>query len=231
MPYLVDPVVDPASLAGQQPTIVGSALTLRRWVPSDARQLMTAFADHEIQQWNVRRIDSLDEATRLIVGWKYGWRRHVEASWAVTRTTEPDVVIGQVGLRSMYLVDGMAEVSYWVIPRFRRQGLATEATRTLATWATEAIGFHRLELVHSVVNSGSCRVALRADFQKEGVKRGLQQHTDGWHDMCLHARINPNVPSAVDPTPLRVRIAARLERSLRTGDAGGRALALASSRR
>jgi RimJ/RimL family protein N-acetyltransferase len=231
MPYLVDPVVDPASLAGQQPTIAAGALRLRRWAARDAAQLKTAFADPGIQQWNLRRIDSLEEAGRLILGWKYSWRRHVEASWAVVRAAEPDVVIGQVGLRSMYLIDGMAEVSYWVIPQLRRQGLATEATRILATWAIEDIGFHRLELVHSVANPGSCRVALRADFQKEGVKRGLQRHMDGWHDMCLHARVNVNTAAVADPTPLRVRIVARLERSLRTGDAGGRTLALASTRR
>jgi RimJ/RimL family protein N-acetyltransferase len=44
---------------------------------------------------------------------------------------------------------------------------------------------------HSTVNAASCRVAERAGFALEGTKRSEAWHTDGWHDMHLHAKIQP----------------------------------------
>src|SRR4051794_5672167 len=174
MPYLVEPAVDPSRMSGPQPEIVSGELTLRPWIPDDVEQLVSAYKDPGIRQWNLRRLDSSEEARSLIRTWRQGWNRSTAASWAVVRTDNPDKVLGQAGFRSLYWVDGMAEVSYWVVPGQRRRGLASRSTRLLADWAIGGIGLHRLELVHSTKNPASCQVALNAGFDVEGVKRELQ---------------------------------------------------------
>ena len=70
------------------------------------------------------------------------------------------------------------------------RGAASDATRAVSGWAFESIGLHRLELLHSVQNVPSCGVAGRAGFVLEGTRRS-SLHADGWHDMHLHALINP----------------------------------------
>jgi ribosomal-protein-alanine N-acetyltransferase len=184
-----EPVVDLTRLAGPQPEIAAAGLVLRRWVPKDAEQLVAALTDPSIRHWNLYWLDSLEEAKRLIAVWKQGWKRHTSASWAVVRPDDRRRVLGQVGFRTLYPADGMAEVSYWVAPEGRRQGIASSAARMLSDWALADLGFERLELVHSVRNAASCRVAVAAGFEVEGTKRRLQRHADGWHDMHLHARI------------------------------------------
>lgn len=231
MPYLVDPVVDPTRLAGPQPEISGRGLILRRWTAGDSRMLVTAFGDEAIRRWNLRSLDSTEEAAKLVASWKQGWKRHVSASWAVVAEDSPSSVFGQVGFRTLYPDDGMAEVSYWVVPRYRRRGIATRATRVLSDWAVDELGLVRLELVHSTLNPVSCSVATAAGFEYEGVKRRLQRHLDGWHDMCLHARIaNTQAPIRVS-IPLRLRAAARLDRPHRAGEAAGRPREMAVARR
>lgn len=227
MPYVVKPVVDPKRLAGPQPEIDAHGLILRRWTARDAPQLMAAFADAAIQKWNLRTVESLDEAEKLIAAWRHGWKRHTAVSWAVVQPEQRETVLGQVGFRALYPVDGMAEVSYWVVPGARQRGVASAATRALADWAVTELMLERLELVHSTQNEPSCLVAQAAGFQGEGIKRRLQKHVDGWHDMCLHSRIRlePMAPATAwtpEPVRLRTRLAARLDRSFRVGDAGGR---------
>jgi RimJ/RimL family protein N-acetyltransferase len=233
MPSLHEPVVDPKRLTGPQPEISDQGLILRRWTVRDCPGLVAAFRDDAIRKWNLRSLDTPAEALALITSWKQGWKRHVSASWAVVAEAEPVRVLGQVGFRSLYPHDGMAEVSYWVLPGHRRQGIATHAADVLARWALDDLGLVRLELVHSVHNHESCGVAKAAGFDHEGVKRRLQRHVDGWHDMCLHSRIaadSPTPPSR--PIPLRLRVAARLERSSWAADAAaGRARELTGSRR
>lgn len=102
---------------------------------------------------------------------------------------EGDGLLGRVSLKSLHLEDGKAEVAYWMMPAARGSGICTRAVTTLTCWALERGGFHRLELEHSTANQASCRVAITAGFEEEGVRRGAALHADGWHDMHLHARV------------------------------------------
>jgi [ribosomal protein S5]-alanine N-acetyltransferase len=94
------------------------------------------------------------------------------------------------------LRDGWAEVSYWVLPAARRQGLAVSAVEAVTRWAFDDLGLHRLVLEHSVHNEASCRVAGRTDFELEGTLRRSLLHADGWHDVHLHARLAPDAGRA-----------------------------------
>jgi RimJ/RimL family protein N-acetyltransferase len=61
----------------------------------------------------------------------------------------------------------------------------------LCRWAFEKAGFHRIELEHSTANDASCRVAVKAGFHEEGIRRSAALHADGWHDMHVHALLAP----------------------------------------
>ena len=63
-----------------------------------------------------------------IEAWSSRWEAENDGSWAVVET-ETDEVRGQVGLRSVSLEFGQAQVSYWVGPSFRGRGTASSATR------------------------------------------------------------------------------------------------------
>ena len=176
----------------QQPCLaIGDELMLRPWLPTDAGVVMAAFGQPDIQRWHVRRIDSEAEARDWVAGWSRRWATESDASWAIVRGDGR--VVGQAGLRTIVLFAAQAQVSYWVLPAARGAGVAARATRVLARWAFDTLRLHRLYLVHSVDNHASCRVALDAGFQPEGIMRGYLLHTDGWHDTHLHGRLRTDV--------------------------------------
>ncbi len=191
MPLLTSDVVAPDAFSGGvQPTIpAGSGLVLRRWKPSDAPAVFEAFGDPEIRRWHLRAAASSDEAQNWIDSWITDWPKAAQAHWAVADSIT-DALVGRVSLRDMQLVCGQAEVAYWTMPTRRSQGIACRAVEALTEWAFGNVGFHRLELTHSVANAPSCRVAVKTGFQLEGTKRSAGLHLDGWHDMHLHARIS-----------------------------------------
>ncbi|GAA4582553.1 GNAT family N-acetyltransferase [Planotetraspora phitsanulokensis] len=190
MPLLVTPAIPAGTLAASgQPTLsLGDGARLRPWRLDDAEAVREAFQDPEIQRWHVRRADSGNEAREWIEGWQSGWHSETAGHWAVAGS-ENDGLLGRVSLKSLNLVDGTAEVAYWMVPAARGGGVCTRAVTTLSDWALEHRGFHRLELEHSTANQASCRVAAKAGFEAEGVRRGAALHMDGWHDMHLHARV------------------------------------------
>jgi len=79
-----------------------------------------------------------------------------------------------------------AELGYIVAPEARGHGVATEALRRLTAWAFDELGMQRLELLISVDNVASKKVAERCGYIRDGVlrsayfKQGLREDTEIW---------------------------------------------------
>jgi len=71
-----------------------------------------------------------------------------------------------------------AELGYMLAPGARGRGIATQALRQLSAWAFGTLGARRLQLLISVENQASSRVAERSGFVLEGVLRSLYLKQD-----------------------------------------------------
>ncbi len=190
MPYLVSPAIGAGSLFRRpQPSIrVGESAALRPWLSSDAAAVAEAFTDPDIQRWHVRTAHSVEEARQWIVDWQGGWADQSQLHWALVDLST-DTLLGRAALKGVDLRDGTADLAYWMVPAARGRGLCSQAVIALCQWAFEGAGFHRLEIEHSTANPASCRVAAKAGFREEGIRRGAALHADGWHDMHFHGRL------------------------------------------
>jgi RimJ/RimL family protein N-acetyltransferase len=187
VPYLVAPFVPPGRMTRlAQPEIDADGVRLRPWRPADRPAVVAAYADPAIRRWHCRSMTDA-EARDWIDGWPGRWRAETGAGWAVAGAAG---VLGQISLRRLDLAEGLAEVSYWVLPAARGQRVAPRALGALAAWSFTVLGLHRLEAHHSTANPASCRVATGAGFVAEGTRRREARHADGWHDMHGHARLD-----------------------------------------
>jgi [ribosomal protein S5]-alanine N-acetyltransferase len=197
VPTLIPPAMAAGSLCRTpQPSLpVETTALLRPWQLSDADAVVQAFDDPEIQRWHVRRFSSADEARQWITDYKAGWAKETELNWALVDRTS-DSLMGRVSLKSVDLHNGSAGVAYWMVPASRGRGFCSQAVLTLCQWAIGEVGFHRIRLSHSVANVASCRVATKAGFHAEGIRRESALHADGWHDMHEHALLAHQPPAA-----------------------------------
>lgn len=174
--------------ASPQPSIAAAGgLLLRPWAATDAAVFLAAYRDPEIRHWHTRQPASEEQVHEWFDRYRREWAQETGAHWAVTRGG--GAVLGRIAMRGLDLDDGVANCAYWVLPAARRAGVASGALAALSRWAFGKAGFHRLALDHSTRNEASCRVATRAGFRWEGTKRSDAVHSDGRHDMHLHARI------------------------------------------
>ncbi|MDO0931719.1 GNAT family N-acetyltransferase [Streptomyces sp. DG2A-72] len=191
MPFLIDLVLTRDTLSGTppQPAIAtGDGLVLRPWTATDAPAAHAIFQGPILQQWHAKAADSAEEVGGWIEGRHKDWGEERTAQWAVV-DADFDRLLGRVALREIRLDEGTAEVAYRTVIEARGQSIIARATTTLARWALDDIGFHRLELIHAVRNEASRRVATKMGFALEGTKRSAVLHADGGHDMHLHARV------------------------------------------
>lgn len=192
MTSTVPPAIPPGTMADLvQPRIrIDDELALRPWQGADAPAVLAAFNDPDIIRWHTRHLTSSAAAHEWIDSQLTAWTDERSASFAIVDIAD-ESVLGRTALHTD-LTDGVAEIAYWILPAARRRGVASRAAVAATAWGIE-FGFHRIELQHSTLNVASCRVAERAGFVAEGVKRQSDRHADGPHDMHLHARIASDV--------------------------------------
>jgi RimJ/RimL family protein N-acetyltransferase len=82
-----------------------------------------------------------------------------------------------------------AELGYVVAAAARGRGVATEALRLLTEWAFAELGLLRAELLISIDNPASKRVAERCGFVREGVLRSLYFKQERREDTELWSRL------------------------------------------
>jgi RimJ/RimL family protein N-acetyltransferase len=115
----------------------------------------------------------------VIRRWQAEWLAGTSLTFAI-RLASDGVAIGEVDLQPRPPVT--ANIAFAVIPQHRREGYATHAVRLLAVEGLGRFGFRRIELMCDVENVASRKVAERAGFSFEGIRRGSgwYEHVEEW---------------------------------------------------
>jgi len=104
---------------------------------------------------------------------------------------EDGAFVGGSGLHRIDWSVPKFEIGYWCRTSFQKRGYVTESTRGLARMAFDVLGAKRVEIHCDPKNVGSRRVAEKAGFLLEGIKRNDARSPDGsLRDTCVFALVD-----------------------------------------
>ena len=159
---------------------------LRPWQPGDAPIVLAAAAEPMMDRQFTAPVDSLAAAQEWIGMVE---ARRVDDTAYAFAVLDDGVPVGNVAVSSVERRHLTGWVSYWMRPGARGKGLATRACRAVSEFAFAELGLFRLELAHRLDNPASCRVALGAGFQREGVERARLLYSGVRYDTETHSRL------------------------------------------
>jgi RimJ/RimL family protein N-acetyltransferase len=197
---------DPAGLDATltvRPSATAPGLLLRAWTEQDIPALVAAHRDSAIRQWLRHLATTAQEAERIIAARRAEHRAGTAFHFAVLETA-PDGTAGDlaggVNLRPNREA-ASGEVGYWVAAPGRGRGTAPRALTAVCEWASclpSLRPLDRLELIHSVSNHASCRVADKAGFALTAVLPPLLP--DFPHNGHLHIRLVGQRAASIRPS-------------------------------
>lgn len=173
----------------EQPVLKATPYYLRPFSLQDIPLIKQASTDSYITQ--ITTVPPQGEHQQCVDFIHRQWSRTTDGtgySFAIADSATEQAV-GQIGLWFHDARHGRASIGYWVGPEHRRQGIASCALRTLADWALEYPGIHRIELYVEPWNEGSWRTAERCGFQREGLLRGWKLVGNEPKDMYMYSRV------------------------------------------
>jgi RimJ/RimL family protein N-acetyltransferase len=153
-----------------EPTATAPALTLRPWQDSDIPALVAAHRDEAMRRWLITRIDDEDEARAALARQKEGWADGTRLSWAIELE---GMVVGHFVIKAANPPETLATgVGYWTVAEARGKGIASRCVQTATEWlfaGQDIMPADEIELLHTVGNEGSCRVAQKCGYVLESV--------------------------------------------------------------
>jgi RimJ/RimL family protein N-acetyltransferase len=172
-----------------QPSAAGPGLLLRPWTEQDIPAMVAAHRDPVMRHWLRHLVTTTEEAHRIIQGRRADRRAGTGFSFAVLAGAAGDLV-GGVSLRGLASEAASGEVGYWITAPARGRGIAPRALSAVCEWAfrlPRTRPLEQLELIHTVGNHASCRVADKAGFALSAVLPPLPpEFPDNGH---LHIRL------------------------------------------
>ena len=152
-----------------QPTLTDGVITLRPWWRDDAQAVFEACQDPEIARFiPIPQPYTLEDGAWFVAHVAEESAAGPSVHFAIVDALT-DRLLGSI---SRHGPNGhRAMIGYWVAAEARGRGVATRAVRLLVDWTMATTDVIRLELYTDVANERSGRVALRAGFELEGIRR------------------------------------------------------------
>ena len=186
---------------GSGEVITGEGLVLRVPVADDRPRWFELLHDPDNQRYGMpvfvpvpETFEELDERTAEAA---VRFAAVEPGTLVIAAAEDPSHFLGSVGW-AFHVPDKLriADIGYSVHPDSRGRGVATRAVRTITRWLSsdpDGPRLARVQLDHSVENEASCRVALAAGFEREGIRRAYLPLRDPEapggerrHDVCMH---------------------------------------------
>ena len=146
------------------------ALTLRPWRDSDIPAIVAAYRDQAMRRWLGNSIDDEDEARSMLARQDAGWADGTRLSWAIEKE---GTVVGHFVINAANPPETLATgVGYWTVAEARGRGIASRCVETATQWlfgGQDIMLADEIELLHTVGNEGSCRVAQKCGYVLESV--------------------------------------------------------------
>jgi RimJ/RimL family protein N-acetyltransferase len=158
-----------------QPSATAPGLLLRPWAEQDIPALVAAHRDPVIRRWFRHPVTTAAEAHGIIQARRADRDAGTGFSFAVLQAGPDGAagdLVGGVSIRGLGGAAISGEVGYWVAAPARGRGIAPRALTAVCEWAfglPRSRPLERLDLIHSVGNHASCRVAVKAGFTLSAV--------------------------------------------------------------
>ena len=157
-------------------------IVLRHFRESDADDLLATCQDPAVVEWTQVPLSYTRE---MALEW---CRQAPGTPWVITVSEGPERCrfMGQIELRVHN--EHYVSIGYMTAPWARGRGLMTEAVRLVTAWALER-GAARVELCVHPDNAASRRVAEKAGYTNEGVRRNGEVLRGEVRDLVVYSAI------------------------------------------
>lgn len=141
--------------------------------PRDQQFLFEGLSDPSAMPYNGVYYKTFEETAAQLDWYQKNWSEGTGINWKIVSKKTGE----NIGVISVYLFKPehrKAELGYWLLPRFWKQGIASEVLKVVIHYWQTKKNLHRLEAFIEEENTASIRLLEKAGFVFEGTMRDCE---------------------------------------------------------
>ncbi len=150
------------------PILETERLRLRELQHEDAEELYLNFSKDEVTEYyDLDSFTKRTQAESLIKMWKEKYLTGQSIRWGIALKNE-ERIIGTCGFHNWSKKHARAEIGYELSPQHWRNGIMTEALRSVIGYGFGELELNRIGALIAPDNTGSRRLLKKLEFNEEG---------------------------------------------------------------
>lgn len=169
-------------------TLESKRLILRPFDSSDKAKVFEGLSHPEVTKYYGVSYETL-ESTQTQMDWFKKIEEEKTGLWRAIIRKEDQTFIGGIGIYNLNEKFKNAELGYWLLPDFWRQGYIKEAGLFFCDYLFEKYDLHRLDAMVETQNTASLETMRVLGFQYEGTRRECELKEGKWIDLALFGKL------------------------------------------
>jgi [ribosomal protein S5]-alanine N-acetyltransferase len=130
---------------------------------------------------------SIKEEREWILNTKHRRKNNIEWNYAITLKNK---LVGAIGIRINQHRKYVGEIGYFVDENYWGKGIASQAVKLVEQEGFKKLELSRIEILMQPANKASEKVAIKNNYQKEGLMKKVIKSRDGkMKDAFLYAKV------------------------------------------
>ena len=169
--------------------IESERLVLRRFTLDDAEAMFRNWArDPEVTKFLTWPAHANVDITRAVLeDWVSSYQREDYYQWAIVLKENGDEPIGSISAVEQRDDISMVHIGYCLGRAWWRQGIMSEALKSVMDFFFDRVGANRIESRHDPNNPHSGMVMKKCGMRYEGTMRSSDRNNQGVCDTCWYA--------------------------------------------
>ncbi|MGK5628437.1 GNAT family N-acetyltransferase [Streptomyces sp. URMC 123] len=166
--------------------LAGDRIVLREFSIDDVDDVLDIIGDDKVTAFLSFDSRSRDQAEAMVKGTVERAQQEPRTEFYLAVTKQDDerlIGFSRIGLSGVQA----GKLGYAIAAREWGRGYATDAARTLVTYAFRDVGLHRISAAIGPDNAASIAVVERLGFTREGVLRDHVFTNGAWRDSVLYS--------------------------------------------
>lgn len=172
------------------PPIKTNRLLLRQFENNDLEKVFEGLSHPDVIKYYGISFDSL-EATKEQMSWFADLEKYKMGIWWAICSADNKTFYGAGGLNDMKKEHKKAEIGFWLLPEFWRQGIMTEAIPLICNFGFDMLRLHRIEGFVDSENLNCKQALAKLGFKHEGTMVDCEISKGKFISLDIYAKLNP----------------------------------------
>lgn len=171
------------------PVLTSGKLVLRQFAEADLERVFAGLSHPDVVKYYGISYKTLEETRQQLTFFNELEKKEKGIWWAIcsSRTHE---FFGAGGLNNWNKEHQKAEIGFWLLPRYWRQGIMTEAMPLICNYGFEQLTLHRIEGFVESENMNCKKALAKLNFIYEGTMKDCEIKNGKFISLDIYAKWN-----------------------------------------